>query len=94
MDAPAPAPLALRYTGPTSTVEQAEAELTAVVPPDLLVRKLPGLFELKSSSDRAGSLLLPEGWELYEVTFADVNPPGVSLAGLRQRLAELKGDRA
>lgn len=86
--------LALRYAGTTLTPQEADEELLSVVPADLLVHRMPGLFELAGPPETADALLLPEGWVLYEPTYAEINPPGISLAGMRKRLAELKGDDA
>jgi hypothetical protein len=82
--------LALRYTGDRANLETAEAELFAAVSQDALIRKTAGLFEFAISDKEARSLVLPEGWLVYEYTYAEINPPGVTLTGLQKRLEELR----
>ncbi len=56
-----------------------------------VVRKLDRVFELDAEASlEALTAQLPPGWGVHAMTYASIDPPGVSLQGLRAKLAQLR----
>lgn len=66
-------------------------ELECQHPQWRIVRKLDRVFELEADVflQALTQQLLP-GWTVHAMSYASIDPPGVSLQGLRAKLAQLR----
>ncbi len=67
------------------------AELERQHPHWRVIPKLDRVFELEAEASlEVVTTLLPPGWGVHAMTYASIDPPGVSLQGLRAKLAQLR----
>jgi hypothetical protein len=77
--------LAVRYIG-DGGAQAAEEALRALLPEATLVRKVPGVLEVSAPIPQDLAARLPNDWQLYQPTEADIAPPRLNVERIRQLL--------